>query len=160
MPGNETKLMMALTKPKFFMPIHGEFHHLRQHSITAEEQGIPTDRMVIPQIGKVVELTKKASAIGEDVPSGAVFVDGSGIGDIGNVVLRDRKDAQRGRPIYRNVGCGRCDRRADFRPELISRDLYMYGKRGTADKGQGHCHQYGERAGEQAGCGRLYYAEK
>ncbi len=87
----EQKLMMALTKPKFFMPIHGEFHHLRQHSITAEEQGIPTDHMVIPQIGKVVELTKKGICLGEDVPSGAVFVDGSGIGDIGNVVLRDRK---------------------------------------------------------------------
>lgn len=87
----EQKLMMALTKPKFFMPIHGEFHHLRQHSITAEEQGIPTDHMVIPQIGKVVELTKKGIRLGEDVPSGAVFVDGSGIGDIGNVVLRDRK---------------------------------------------------------------------
>lgn len=87
----EQKLMMALTKPKFFMPIHGEFHHLRQHSITAEEQGIPAANMVTPQIGKVVELTKKGIRLGEDVPSGAVFVDGSGIGDIGNVVLRDRK---------------------------------------------------------------------
>ena len=87
----EQKLMMALTKPKFFMPIHGEFHHLRQHAITAEEQGILPEHMVIPQIGRVIELTKNGIAQGEEVPGGAVFVDGSGIGDIGNVVLRDRK---------------------------------------------------------------------
>lgn len=87
----EQKLMMALTKPRFFLPIHGEFHHLRQHAITAEEQGIAPEHMVTPQIGKIVELTKNGIRLGGDVPSGTVFVDGSGVGDIGNVVLRDRK---------------------------------------------------------------------
>ncbi len=87
----EQKLMIAMTKPKFFVPVHGEYHHLRRHLITAEEQGIDARHMLTPQTGKVIELRKDSISSKEEVPSGSIFVDGSGIGDIGNVVLRDRK---------------------------------------------------------------------
>lgn len=87
----EQRLMMALTKPKLFMPVHGEFRHLRRHAQTAREQGIPEENIVIPMIGDVVEVTTKSIKVTDSVPSGSVLVDGSGIGDVGNVVLRDRR---------------------------------------------------------------------
>ena len=87
----EIKLMHALTKPKFFIPIHGEYRHLNQHLELAKEMGMPGDRMLITDIGKVVELDKKSMAFNGSVPSGKILVDGYGIGDVGNIVLRDRK---------------------------------------------------------------------
>jgi ribonuclease J len=87
----EQRLMIALTKPKFFIPIHGEYRHLRQHAQTASEQGIAEENIVMPLIGNIVELRKDTIRLGGTVPSGSVFVDGSGIGDVGNVVLRDRR---------------------------------------------------------------------
>ena len=87
----ELKLMLTLVKPKFFIPVHGEARHLYQHAELAEELGISEENIFITEIGDVVELTRSKGRMAGSVTAGSVMVDGSGIGDIGNVVLRDRK---------------------------------------------------------------------
>ena len=87
----ELKLMLTLTKPRFFIPVHGEARHLYQHKELAEELGIPEEDIFVTEIGDVVELTRNKGRIAGSVTAGSGMVDGSGVGDIGNVVLRDRK---------------------------------------------------------------------
>ena len=87
----ELKLMLTLTKPRFFIPVHGDARHLYQHKELAEELGIPEEDIFVTEIGDVVELTRNKGRIAGSVTAGSVMVDGSGVGDIGNVVLRDRK---------------------------------------------------------------------
>ena len=87
----ELKLIHALTKPKFFMPIHGEYHHLMQHKELAEYMGMNPKNIFICDIGQVLELTKDSCKKNGTVASGRMLIDGYGIGDVGNIVLRDRK---------------------------------------------------------------------
>ncbi|SUY47359.1 RNA-metabolising metallo-beta-lactamase family protein [Clostridium putrefaciens] len=87
----ELKLMHTLVKPKFFMPVHGEYRHLKQHFELALKLGTPEEKMLIMDIGDVVEVSRDAIKKNGTVPSGQVFVDGLGVGDVGNIVLRDRK---------------------------------------------------------------------
>lgn len=87
----EIKLIHSLVKPKFFMPVHGEHRHLRQHADLAVRMGMPKENIFIMEIGKVLELTNDSAKINGSVTSGKVLVDGLGVGDVGNVVLRDRK---------------------------------------------------------------------
>ena len=87
----ELKLMMALTKPKYFMPIHGEYRHLYANKELAEFMGIPAENIFISEVGKVLEMDRKGVRFAGEVTAGNVLVDGSGVGDIGSVVLRDRK---------------------------------------------------------------------
>ncbi len=87
----EIKLMMALLKPKYFMPIHGEYRHLYANKELAEFMGIPSQNIFVSDIGRVLELDRKGASFNGSVPSGSVLVDGAGVGDIGSVVLRDRK---------------------------------------------------------------------
>ena len=88
----EIKLLMALLKPKYFMPIHGEYRHLYANKDIAEFMGISADKIFISDIGRVLELDKKSAKFAGEVPSGNVLVDGAGVGDIGSIVLRDRKN--------------------------------------------------------------------
>ncbi len=87
----ELKMMLALTKPKFFMPLHGEQRHLRTHAELAKAMGIPPRNIVVSDIGRIVEVTKKDIKLGGSVSAGKVLVDGTGVGDVGSVVLRDRR---------------------------------------------------------------------
>lgn len=88
----ELKLMINLVKPKFFVPIHGEYRHLKHHAELATELGIPKDHIFIANNGDVIELNGNGSAkMKERVTAGAILVDGLGVGDIGDVVLRDRQ---------------------------------------------------------------------
>lgn len=87
----ELKIIMALTKPKFFIPVHGEYRHLKLHAELAGIMGIPGKRCIIADIGNVIEMTRDSAKITASVPSGRVLVDGLGVGDVGNIVLRDRK---------------------------------------------------------------------
>ena len=87
----DLKLMLALIKPKFFIPIHGECRHLHTHSKVARQMGIDPKKIIVAENGSVIELTSKAIRLNGTVPSGAVFVDGTGVGDVGAMVLRDRK---------------------------------------------------------------------
>ncbi|MDI3535411.1 MAG: ribonuclease [Thermosediminibacterales bacterium] len=87
----ELKLMINLLKPKYFMPIHGEYRHLIKHAQLAEEVGIPRENIFLTENGNVLEITKETAQIAGKVTSGKVLVDGLGVGDVGNIVLRDRK---------------------------------------------------------------------
>ncbi len=87
----ELKIIHALVKPKFFIPVHGEQRHLKTHAKLAEEMGMPPKNIVISDIGQVIELTPNSAKLNGSVPAGKVFVDGYGVGDVGSVVLRDRK---------------------------------------------------------------------
>ena len=87
----ELKMMIALTKPKYFIPIHGERRHLYTHSKVAEQMGIPAKNIIVSDIGNIIELSSKNIRLNGTVHSGKVFVDGAGVGDVGSVVLRDRK---------------------------------------------------------------------
>ena len=87
----ELKIIHALVKPKFFIPLHGEQRHLKTHAKLAQEMGMDPRHIIISDIGKVIELTPNSAKINGTVPAGRVFVDGYGVGDVGSVVLRDRK---------------------------------------------------------------------
>ena len=88
----ELKLMHALTKPKYFMPVHGEYRHLIRHKELAESMGMSADKIFVSDIGKVIEITDDGAKFNGTVQAGKVLIDGSGIGDVGNIVLRDRKN--------------------------------------------------------------------
>lgn len=88
---DELKLMLALTKPKFFIPIHGEFKHLKKHQGLAMKMGIPEENIFLLNLGQVLETDSVEMKITEQVQAGRVLVDGLGVGDVGSVVLRDRK---------------------------------------------------------------------
>lgn len=87
----EIKMMHNLVRPRFFMPVHGEYRHLVKHANLAKSLGMPTDHIVIGENGSVIELTKSSITINGKVPAGKVLVDGLGVGDVGNIVLRDRR---------------------------------------------------------------------
>ncbi len=87
----EIKILMALLKPKYFMPIHGEYRHLYANKDIAEFMGIPSSNIFISEVGRVLEVTKRDAKFSGEVPAGKVLVDGAGVGDIGSVVLRDRR---------------------------------------------------------------------
>jgi len=88
---DELKLMLTLLKPKFFIPVHGEYRHLMLHSQLAQELGIDEKNIIIGKNGEVFEITAKSIAKNGNVTSGNILVDGLGVGDVGNIVLRDRK---------------------------------------------------------------------
>lgn len=87
----EQKLIFSLSKPKFFIPVHGEYRQLRAHAETAQMMGIPAKNIVMMENGRVVELDENEMKLGGMVPNGRVLVDGLGVGDVGNIVLRDRQ---------------------------------------------------------------------
>lgn len=87
----ELKLMLALIKPKFFIPVHGEYRHLKIHADLAKQMGVEPKNIVISDLGKVVEMSGRTIKMNGTVQAGKVFVDGTGVGDVGSVVLRDRK---------------------------------------------------------------------
>ena len=87
----EQKLILTLTKPQYFLPVHGEYKQLKKHAMTAESLGIAPKNIHIAEIGQNIILSRDGLEQGEPVPAGAVMVDGLGVGDVGNVVLRDRR---------------------------------------------------------------------
>lgn len=87
----ELKLIMSLAKPKFFIPVHGEQKHLRSHAQLAESIGIASGNIFIADNGRQVQLSKRKMTVVEDVPAGKIFVDGYGVGDVGNAVIKERK---------------------------------------------------------------------
>jgi ribonuclease J len=88
---DDLKDMLALTRPRYFVPVHGEYRHLLQHSRLAESVGIPRDRIFLIEDGLGLELAKSGARVLGGYPAGRVLVDGKGIGDVGTVVLRDRQ---------------------------------------------------------------------
>jgi ribonuclease J len=87
----ELKLMLNLMKPKFFIPIHGEYRMLRQHGKLAEETGVDPDNIFLIENGDIVEIQQGTARLGAKLNAGHILIDGLGVGDVGNIVLRDRK---------------------------------------------------------------------
>ncbi|HWP96175.1 MAG TPA: ribonuclease J [Syntrophomonadaceae bacterium] len=87
----ELKILLNLIRPKFFVPVHGEYRHLMKHAKLAESLGIPRSRIFVAENGQIIEVGRKKASIAGKVTAGKVLVDGLGVGDVGNIVLRDRK---------------------------------------------------------------------
>ncbi len=118
---DELKLMQALIKPKYFMPIHGEYRHMSANRALAEEMGIPQSRIFISDIGKILEIDKKGARFGGTVPAGNVLVDGLGVGDVGNIVLRDRRHLAQDGLIVVVASVDAEDRLLISGPDIVSR---------------------------------------
>lgn len=117
----ELKLIMSLVKPKFFIPVHGEFRHLKQHAMLAERMGIRQKNIIVGDIGKIIELGQNSARLNGTVQSGAVLIDGLGIGDVGNIVLRDRKHLAEDGIIIVVVTMAKRDGAILSGPDVISR---------------------------------------
>ncbi len=119
----EQKLILALAQPKFFIPVHGEFKHLSHHAETAISIGVPENRVIIADIGNVIETDGNAMRINGSVPAGKVLVDGYGVGDVGEVVLRDRKHLAEDGVIVVTLTIDRIGRRLLSGPDVVTRGL-------------------------------------
>ena len=117
----ELKLIHTLIKPKFFIPVHGEARHLKRHAELAEELGMPKENIFIAHNGSVIEFTKDTGAINQCVQAGNILVDGLGIGDVGNIVLRDRKHLSEDGLIVVVVTMSKQDGKVIAGPDIISR---------------------------------------
>ena len=130
----ELKLMHALTRPKYFLPVHGEYRMQWQHAELAESMGMDIHNIVIPELGQVYEMDQESISFGEVVPSGTVLVDGLGIGDVGNVVLRDRKHLSQDGLIIVSMVIDRDRGELLSGPEIISRGfIYVRDNEGVID---------------------------
>jgi ribonuclease J len=127
----ELKMMMALTKPKFFIPLHGEHRHLRTHAAIAKQMGIDPKRIIISDIGKVIELNSRTIKLNGSVPAGKILVDGSGVGDVGSVVLRDRKHLAQDGMLVVIVNISSEDGSLISGPDIITRG-FIYVKESEA----------------------------
>ena len=117
----ELKLMLNLTKPKFFIPVHGEQKHLVKHAALAESVGVKHENTLITTNGKVIEITQDSMKVTESVQAGSILVDGFGVGDVGNVVLRDRKHLAEDGIIVVAVSVDSVTREVIAGPEIITR---------------------------------------
>lgn len=117
----ELKLMLSLLRPKYFIPVHGEYRHLMLHSKLAEELGIDKDRTIIGKNGDVIEITSKSITKNGSVTSGNILVDGLGVGDVGNIVLRDRKLLSENGLIIVVLATERSTGKIIAGPEIVSR---------------------------------------
>lgn len=117
----ELRLMQALLKPKFFIPVHGEFKHLMTHGRIAESMGVDKNNIFMLEVGDIFELTRKSGVVAGKVPSGRVLIDGMGIGDVGNMVLRDRKNLAEHGMITVVVAIDKRGKSIVCGPDIISR---------------------------------------
>jgi len=123
----ELKLIQALAKPECFIPVHGEYKHLIAHADLAAEMGVEEKNIVIPEIGRVVEMSKRRIKPAGHVEAGSVMVDGSGLGGVSNIVLRDRKRLSEDGIIIVTAGVDTDERCITIPPEVITRG-FIYEK--------------------------------
>jgi ribonuclease J len=117
----ELKMMLNLVKPKFFIPVHGEYRHLVQHARLAQELGMPSENVFIAENGDVLEFTARTGRMAGRVTAGRIFVDGLGVGDVGNVVLRDRKQLSQDGILIAVITMDRENGQVLAGPDIISR---------------------------------------
>lgn len=117
----EIKLLHALVKPKYLMPIHGEYRHLKQHKDLAKAMGMPSENIFIMNNGEVLELNQNSAKITSSIPAGQVLVDGLGVGDVGNIVLRDRRHLSQDGLMIVVVSMDRVTDEIVAGPDIISR---------------------------------------
>lgn len=119
----ELKIMLNMTKPKYFMPVHGEYRHLVLHGRLAEKVGIPRANIFIAEDGDVVEFSREGAARCGRVESGRVFVDGKGVGDVGAMVLKDRSHLSQDGMVLAVVALNGSTGEVIYGPEIITRGL-------------------------------------
>ena len=117
----ELKLMQTLVRPKHFIPVHGEYRHLQQHGELAIKLGLDSKNVVIPDVGDIIEVTRSGIKKNGSVISGQVFVDGLGVGDVGNIVLRDRKHLSQDGILTVVVTLSKENKTIVAGPDIISR---------------------------------------
>ena len=117
----ELKIVHALTQPRYFIPVHGEQRHLHKHSDLAQVMGMSPKNIIIADLGKVIECTPKTCKITDTVTAGKILVDGTGVGDVGSVVLRDRKHLAQDGMIVVCVNLSGEDGSVITGPDIISR---------------------------------------
>ena len=119
----ELKIMINMTKPKYFIPVHGEYRHLVLHSRLAEKVGIPKENCLIAEDGDVVEFGAEGAAIKDKVECGKVFVDGKGVGDVGAVVLKDRMHLSQDGMVLAIIGMNEKTGEVIYGPDIVTRGL-------------------------------------
>lgn len=117
----ELKLILSLTKPRYFVPVHGEYRHLTQHSMLAQSVGIPADNIFVMEDGDILELDAAGGRISGKVTSGNVYVDGLSVGDVGGVVLRNRRMLSRDGIVIAIVSLNKQTGELVARPDIVSR---------------------------------------
>jgi len=117
----ELKLMLNMVKPKYFMPVHGEYRMLIKHGQLAEQLGIAKENIFIAENGSIIEFTKNGACLAGKVPSGRVLVDGLGVGDVGNIVLRDRKQLSQDGILIVVVALSRSNGQILAGPDIVTR---------------------------------------
>lgn len=117
----DLKLMLNLVQPKYFMPVHGEYSKLLKHALLAEEVGMSAENVFVSENGNVLEINEDKAAITGKVTSGRVLIDGLGVGDVGNIVLRDRKQLSQDGIVIVVVTIDRENRQVVAGPDLVSR---------------------------------------
>lgn len=117
----ELKIIHALVKPKYFIPVHGEQRHLRMHAKLAKQVGMDENNIIIGDIGRVIEISEKGAKLTNTVPAGKVMVDGLGVGDVGSVVLRDRKHLAQDGMIVVVANLSSADSSLISGPDIITR---------------------------------------
>ena len=131
----ELKIIHGLVKPKFFIPVHGEQRHLKLHAKLARQMGMDPRDILISDIGRVIELTPKTCKLGGTVTAGKVFVDGSGVGDVGSVVLRDRRHLAQDGMVVVVVSMSGEDGALVSGPDIITRGfVYVKESEGLMDE--------------------------
>ena len=124
----ELRLMLALTKPEYFIPIHGEARHLYQHADLACQMGVRPENIFVSEIGCVIEFTPSGARMNSSVPCGSLLIDGLGIGDIGNVVLKDRRLLSKDGLFTVIIALGKTTGELMAEPEILSRGfVYVRG---------------------------------
>ncbi|MCC7446336.1 MAG: ribonuclease J [Anaerolineae bacterium] len=123
----EQKLLINLVRPKYFIPVHGELRHLKQHALLAEQIGIPRENIAVVENGTILEFDADSKlSIGDRVPGGYVFVDGARVGDVGPAVMRDREVLGRDGFVLVNVRINAETRQVLGEPEIISRGFVFW----------------------------------
>ncbi len=150
----EMKLLLHLVKPKYFIPIHGELRHLKQHAVMAREVGIPHENIAVIENGHVMEFDNGQMQIGERLPGGYVFVDGAGVGEIGPSVMREREILARDGFVLVNLMMDRNSCRLINEPEIITRG-FVYSR--EADELMAETRQLVTEAIDCASNGKLQF---
>ena len=146
----ELKLMHNLVRPKFFIPVHGEYHHMVQHAKLAQELGMPKDHIFLGENGQIFEFTRDKGVMAGKVTAGMVMVDGLGVGDVGNIVLRDRRQLSQDGILIVVVTMDKASNRVVSGPDIVSRGfVYVRESEALMDEARARVEQALERCEDE-----------